>query len=155
MKTVPFLLCLLAGGLIMAGSVQAKATKNDGCHKVKSTGVGQDLGGGNTMATIKGGKLKGTTTGHFDMVGGTPPVFLISGAVTFTTKHGTLTVTPSGTFDVASGHFNATGPITGGTGKWAGTTGSLTLDGIENLTTGAFTETITGMTCGAEDDEDD
>jgi hypothetical protein len=105
MKIVPFLLCLLAGGLIMAGSVQAKATKNDGCHKVKSTGVGQDLGGGNTMATI--------------------------------------------------GHFNATGPITGGTGKWAGTTGSLTFDGIENLTTGAFTETITGMTCGAEDDEDD
>ena len=36
-----------------------------------------------------------------------------------------------------------------------GTTGSLTFDGIENLTTGAFTETITGMTCGAEDDEDD
>jgi hypothetical protein len=106
------------------------------------------------MATIKGGKLKGTTTGHFDM-GGTPPVFLISGAVTFTTKDGTLTVTPSGTFDITSGHFNATGPITGGTGKWAGTTGSLTFDGIENLTTGAFTETITGMTCGAEDDEDD
>lgn len=43
------------------------------------------------------------------------------------------------------------------TGKLAGATGNLTLTGVENLATGAFTETITGTICRAQgdDDEDD
>ena len=59
------------------------------CKTVDATGVGQDLGGGNTTATITNdGLLKGATTAHFDIVGGAPPVLQIDGVVTFTTKRG-------------------------------------------------------------------
>ncbi len=78
-----------------------------------------------------------------------------AGTIVFTTKHGTLTVDLAGTLNIATGEFNATGPITGGTGKFEGSTGTLTFSGVENLTTGAFTETITGTLCRADDGGDD
>jgi len=72
----------------------------------------------------------------------------------FTTKGGTLTATVSGTFNVLTGAFTASGPVSGGTGNLAGTTGTLTFQGVENLTSGVFTETITGTLCKAGDDDD-
>jgi hypothetical protein len=147
MKALKPLLCVLLGSLAMAGTAQADADAGH-CHKVNATGVGQDLGGGNTTATIThAGVLNGTTNAHFEITGGAAPVFNISGTVVFTTKKGTLTASVSGTFDVATGAFNASGPVTGGTAKLAGATGTLTLAGVEDLTTGAFTETITGNVC--------
>jgi hypothetical protein len=138
----------LALGMTLALGGVASA---DACKDIDATGIGQDLGGGNTTATIDhGGPLNGTTSGHF-VISGSPPVFTIAGTVVFTTKHGTLTATVTGTFDVATGAFTASGPVTAGTGKLAGATGILTFAGVENLATGAFTETITGTICGLHD----
>jgi hypothetical protein len=155
MKRFGPLLCVLGSALVMAGGAQATGLEDDqGCARVNAVGIGQDLGGGNTTATIShGGRLNGTTSGHF-VITGAPPVFTIAGTVVFTAKHGTLTANVTGTFDVTSGAFNASGPVSAGTGNLAGTTGIFTFAGLEDLVTGVFTETITGTLCeaGGEDD---
>jgi hypothetical protein len=155
MKRFGPLLCVLGSALIMVGGAQATGLEDDqGCARVHAVGIGQDLGGGNTTATIShGGRLNGTTAGHFEITG-LPPVFTIAGTVVFTTKHGTLTANVTGTFNVATGEFLASGPVSAGTGNLAGATGILTFAGVENLATGVFTETITGTLCQAEDDAD-
>ena len=148
MKARVLVLCLVAGLLAFVAPGHASAKQGGECKKVEAKGVGQDLGGGNTTATITNdGLLKGSTTAHFDIVGGAPPVFQIDGVVTFTTNKGTLTVSVVGTFDVSTGAFNASGPVTGGTGRFTGSSGSLTFDGVQNLSTGAFTETVEGTVC--------
>ena len=155
MKSFGSFLCLLASALIVVGAAQANGSERDqDCARVHAVGVGQDLGGGSTIATIShGGRLNGTTSGQF-AISGAPPVFTITGTVMFTAKHGTLTANVAGTFDVTSGAFNAFGPVSAGTGNLAGATGILTFAGVENLTTGVFTETITGTLCQAGDDGD-
>ncbi len=157
MKALRTVLCVLAALLTTtAGVARADgAEEGAGCRPVHTIGVGQDLGGGNTTATVThGGVLNGTTHAHFDITGGAPPAFTIAGTLVLTTKHGALTVDLAGTFNVATGEFTATGPITGATGKLAGSTGTLTLSGVENLTTGAFTERITGSLCRGGDEDD-
>jgi hypothetical protein len=92
---------LLAFGaaLLFASSAEAAVS----CHKINAKGVGQDLGGGRTQAQIiGGGLLHGTTAASFSIVGGTPPVLLISGTVTFTVQGGTLAVQVGGSFDVSN-----------------------------------------------------
>lgn len=118
------------------------------CHKINAKGEGQDLGGGITEARIiGGGLLHGTTLGSFAITGGAPPVFTIAGTVAFITKHATLTVTVAGTFDVSTGDFVASGPVSAATGKLSGATGSLVLDGVQDLATGKFVEDVTGLIC--------
>ena len=148
MRARVLVLCLVAGLLAFVAPGHASAKQGGECKKVEAKGVGQDLGGGNTTATITNdGLLKGSTTAHFDIVGGAPPVFQIDGVVTFTTNKGTLTVSVVGTFDVSTGAFNASGPVTGGTGRFTDSSGSLTFDGVQNLSTGEFTETVEGTVC--------
>ena len=141
-QLVRFGLLVGAVGLMMTDQPTAAVST----HQINAKGVGQDLGGGNTQARIiGGGLLNGTTTAHFDITGGSPPVFLIEGDVTFTTNQGaTLAVHISGTFDVDSGEFSASGPVTGSTGKLAGATGILTLSGVEDFSDGAFVEDVRG-----------
>jgi hypothetical protein len=67
--------------------------------------------------------------------------------VEFSTNRATLTVSVEGTFDVASGAFSASGPVTASTGKLAGATGFLSLAGVEDLTTGSFVEDVVGEIC--------
>jgi hypothetical protein len=130
----------------LAGATVAQAAVS--CHKINAKGAGQDLGNGATQAQIiGGGLLQGTTHANFAIVGGTPPVLAIAGAVTFTTHQATLTVTVTGTFNVATGNFVATGPVTAATGKLAGATGTLLLEGVEDLTTGKFVEDVSGLIC--------
>ena len=83
----------------------------------------------------------------FRSTGGVPPVFSIAGTVTFTTRQATLTVALTGTFNVATGAFVATGPVMSATGKLTGATGTLTLEGVEDLSTGRFTEEVRGLIC--------
>ena len=136
-------IAVAAGGLI-AGPADAAVA----CHKINAKGTGQDLGGGMTQAQIiGGGLLHGSTQGIFSITGGAPPVLSIAGLVIFTTTQGTLTVTVTGTFDVANGSFVASGPVTAATGKLSAATGSLLLDGIEDLTTGKFIEDVSGLVC--------
>lgn len=135
---------VLVSSLVLISPAQAEVS----CHNINAKGVGQDLGNGSTVADILGGGLlQGTTEGHFTITGGSFPVFSISGTVEFTTSHGTLTVSVAGTFDVSSGEFRASGPITAATGKLAGATGKLQFEGVENLSDGSFVEDVTGAIC--------
>jgi hypothetical protein len=143
-RTCLLVVCALVGSLLVAGQAQAGVS----CHKINAKGVGQDLGGGMTRAEIKGGGLlHGTTEGAFAVTGFSGSVASIAGTVKFTVNRATLTVTVTGTLDTASGAFRASGPVTASTGKLAGSTGALTLAGVENLTTGSFVEDVTGQIC--------
>ena len=134
---------VIAAAFVGVGTTQAGVS----CHKINAKGAGQDLGGGITTAQIiGGGLLHGTTQGNFSIAGG-PPEFSIAGTVMFTTKHSTLTVGVTGTFNVAMGNFIATGPVTVATGKLGGATGTLTLEGVEDLATGKFVEDVSGVIC--------
>jgi hypothetical protein len=111
------LCCVVAAAtFFVAGQAHAGVS----CHKIKAKGVGQDLGGGNTEAhNIGGGLLQGTTQAHFEIGGGSPPLFAIDGTLVVTTNQATLTVHLAGTFNVATGAFLSTGPVVGSTGKLA------------------------------------
>ena len=69
--------------------------------------------------------------------------------MTFTTRQGTLTVTVSGTFNVATGNFIASGPVASAsaTGKLTGATGTLLFEGVEDFSTGKFVEDVKGVIC--------
>jgi hypothetical protein len=142
-RVVLLFLFLVVGTLTVSDAWAAVS-----CHKINAKGVGQDLGGGVTEADIiGGGLLQGTTDGNFAITGISGTIASIEGTVVFTTKRGTLTVTVVGTFDVATGEFSASGPVTDATGKLAGATGSLVLEGIQDLSTGRFVEDVTGTIC--------
>ena len=119
------------------------------CHTINAWGVGQDLGPvEGTIAQIHGGGLlQGTTVGLFEATGGELPMLEIAGPVTFTTNRATLTVSLAGTFNLATGVFTVEGPVSDATGKLTGASGYLFFDGFEDLSTFAFTETITGEIC--------
>ena len=126
----------------------APASAAESCHKINAKGIGQDLGGGRTTANISGGGLlNGTTVGNFSVTALSGTVATIEGTVKFTANKSTLTVAVNGTFDTASGDFNASGPVAASTGKLAGATGNLDLTGKENLADGSFVETVTGSVC--------
>jgi hypothetical protein len=119
------------------------------CLPVNATGVGQDLGGGMTTATIFSHGLRlGTTHASFTITGVTGTTASFIGPIVFTTLPGTLTAQVAGTLNVATGAFSATSSSVTGTGLLARISGSLTFNGNENLATGSFTETITGRLCG-------
>jgi hypothetical protein len=69
------------------------------------------------------------------------------GTSVFAVNNGTLTAHVAGTLDIATGQFQATTSSISGTGKLAGATGSLSFSGVEELSTGAFTESVTGEIC--------
>lgn len=115
------------------------------CHKINAKGVGQDLGGGITQANISGGGLlHGTTEGNFDITGVAGTIASFEGTVKFTTSQGTLTVSVTGTLDITTGEFSSTGPVTDATGKLADASGDISLNGVEDLSSGSFVEDVTG-----------
>ena len=91
----------------------------------------------------------GLTAATFTPMGQVGSTVTFSGPITFTARFGlgTLTVSASGSVDVTTGVFAAAGPITAATGALRGTSGALTFRGTENLSTGSFTETVTGQLC--------
>jgi hypothetical protein len=131
------------------GTAQAAAPHTRAlCVPVHATGVGQDLGGGKTQATISShGLVVGRTHASFtiNQVVGTTASF--TGPIVFTSAPGTLTAQVAGTFDVVSGAFRATSTSIAGTGLLRGVTGNVTLAGLEDFATLGFTETITGRLC--------
>jgi hypothetical protein len=138
----PVLVLVLASVTI---GVQTRAEVS--CHRINAKAVGQDLGGGSTVArVVGGGLLNGSTEGNFVITGVAGTLASFTGSVIFTTRHATLTVTVTGSFDVASGEFSASGPVTDATGKLAGATGRLSLEGVQDLE-GTFLEDVTGDVC--------
>jgi len=139
----------LLATLLLVALLGAPAQAGVSCHLINAKGAGKDLGFGNTAADVMGGGLlQGTLAGSITVTG--PPV---SGlvpfmeTVTFTNPRGSLTILVTGAIDVATGHFNASGPVTAGTGKLAGATGNISLSGIVNFASAIFTEDISGLIC--------
>jgi len=120
------------------------------CVAVSADGVGQDLGGGNTTATISvRGRAIGTTTAAFTQGDPSGTAAPFTGSLVFTPNRvpGTLTAQLSGEFDVTTGVFTATSTSVTGTRALRGVTGSITINGAENFAETSFTETITGQLC--------
>jgi hypothetical protein len=146
--------CLLASSaalmlLVFAGAAQAKPrVAHQLCVPVHAAGVGQDLGNGMTEATISShGVVLGTTHATFTPTSVTPTSESFTGPIVFSSKLGTLTAQVDGAFDITAGTFTATSTSIAGTQLLRGVGGQVTLNGTENLSTGAFTETITGRLC--------
>jgi hypothetical protein len=134
--------------LVVAAAAPATARGAVSCHNINAKGIGQDHGGGQTTAQIiGGGLLQGTTQASFTITGLSGTVASFEGTIVFTVNNATLTVQLSGTLDVVTGEFNATSSSISGTGKLAGATGSLSFNGVEDLSTGSFTEDVTGEVC--------
>jgi hypothetical protein len=120
------------------------------CVPVRATGIGQDLGNFRTRADIfVGGVRVGSTAATFAPTGQVGSTVTFSGPIEFTARLGlgTLTVSATGSVDVTTGVFESAGPVTAATGALRGTSGALTFRGTENLSTGAFTESVTGQLC--------
>jgi hypothetical protein len=141
---------------LLAVAPPASAHPPQVCVPVRLTGVGQDLGSdsqGNlhTTATIHlGPSVIGTTAATFTPSG--PPVgttLAFTGPIVFSPVRGSATVTADvvGSVDVGAGTFTATSTQLTGSGALASVSGTVTFAGTENLSTGAFTETVTGRIC--------
>ncbi len=148
---LPLLVCLAATVAFAPSAAAAAHQRHDGhlrCLPVEATGVGQDLGGGQTTATISvHGFTIGTTAAAFTITGMDGTVASFTGPITFTGLGGTLTAQVAGTLDVTTGAFTSTSTSLAGTGTFRHVTGQLTFTGTEDLATGAFTESITGQLC--------
>lgn len=144
------------GAVAGAGAASASPSSSSSppsiplCAPVYATGTGQDLGNFHTAAKIfVGPVLVATTAASFTATGISGTLVSFAGPIVFTSvgNLGTFTVSAAGSVDTSSGHFEVNGPITAPTGLFVGVTGQLTVVGNENLTSGAFTETVTGQVC--------
>jgi hypothetical protein len=138
------LLAALALAVVAPTAVDAAVS----CHRIDASGVGQDHGGGHTVAQISdGGLLQGTTAAAFTITGLSGTLASFVGTITFTTSRATLAAEVAGTLDLATGAFNATTSSLSGSGKLEGATGGLVFAGVENLLTGTFSEVVAGQVC--------
>jgi hypothetical protein len=138
------LLAALALAVVAPTAVDAAVS----CHRIDASGVGQDQGGGHTVAQISdGGLLQGTTAAAFTITGLSGTLASFVGTITFTTSRATLAAEVAGTLDLATGAFNATTSSLSGSGKLEGATGGLVFAGVENLLTGTFSEVVAGQVC--------
>ena len=136
--------CLRSCSRFQRGRQRSTTTHAGVCTRAPSGRISVAV----TEATIvHAGILNGTTSGQLAMTGGTPPVFTVMGTGVLTTHNGTLTVSVVGTFNAATGLFQANGQVVHGTGTFAGASGMLTFVGVEDLASGQFTQTITGTVC--------
>ncbi len=118
------------------------------CAPVAATGVGQDLGSGQTTATVSvAGVPIGSTAATFTITGVVGSTVSFVGPIVLTGLGGTLTADVTGTLDAATGAFTSTSSTVTGAGALSGITGDLTFSDHEDLPTGAFTETISGRLC--------
>jgi hypothetical protein len=141
-------LILLLAALSLAVVAPTAVDAAVSCHRIDASGVGQDQGGGHTVAQISdGGLLQGTTAAAFTITGLSGTLASFVGTITFTLNRATLAAEVAGTLDLATGAFNATSSSLSGTGKLEGATGGLVFAGVENLLTGTFTEVVTGQVC--------
>jgi hypothetical protein len=143
---------VLVFGLVVAGTlsggVASASASGKVCLPVFATGVGQDLGGGQTRADISSlGFMVGTSTAQFvPTPDSTPEVLVFTGSIVFSTALGMLTAPVNGTFDLGTGRFEANSNASvSGTGLLRGVTGTLNIHGTQ---TGIdFIERITGRLC--------
>ena len=145
---------LLAAGLAAPADAQPGKGKAHGhakshCRALHATGVGTDNGDGTTSATLYQGEREvGTTEGA--LVPGVPVdgVLPFTGTIVLTSfKKGTLEALVEGTFDTVTGEFAARSVDIEGKGPMKNATGKLRLAGVQDLTTGQFTEVVHARIC--------
>ena len=120
------------------------------CAPVVASGSGQDLGAGQTTATISShGVRLGTSTAAFITTGLDGSVASFAGKIVITTALGALTAPVIGTLDVTTGAFTSSSTTVTGSGALSSVSGALTFTGVENLTSGAFSETVKGRLCSS------
>jgi hypothetical protein len=104
-------------------------------------------------ATVTGSLAGNLLQGSLSLVGvrSTPPggnPIDFTGALTITTKQGSVTMQGTGDVDVKAGTFTDAGTITGGTGRFRGVSGTFTSQGsfdvLAGILNGSFTGTISG-----------
>lgn len=122
-------LALLLCAVVPTGASPARA----GCKAVKADQRVALTGPATTAGAItNNGLLKGTTAFAFT-AGPTPTaepgVAFYAGDLTIATDRGTLTTRDVGLFDTARGVFTDVGRVTGGTGVFAGASGTLFFNG--------------------------
>ena len=155
MRRIALVVFLLPLALLVGPS---PALASVSCHTITASGMGSGAAvepgdPPNLVCTrarlADAGLLQGTTAAAFTITGVTDTGFAFAGPLTVTTNRGTVTLSLSGTLDVTTGQFSASGPIVAATGKLSGATGSLTLSGVQDLTdpAGSFTETVSGSIC--------
>jgi len=133
---------------VAPATAAAESVDHGSCLTVNATAIGQNLGHGRTTSTIvHAGILNGTTQGQLEITGGHPPVVTVAGTGVLTANHGTLTLELAGTLNQATGAFEFTGQVVGGTGVFAHATGTLTFAGVQDLASGTFVNNITGTVC--------
>ncbi|MBF4769077.1 hypothetical protein ISU10_15020 [Nocardioides agariphilus] len=148
------------GALVTAGLVApAHAGPGNGhayghlksqCRGFHATGAGTDNGDGTTSATLyQGGREVGSSAGA--LVPGVPDadgLLPFTGTIVLTTaKKGALEVSVQGTFSTVTGEFSARSVEVDGRGPMRNATGRLRVWGVQDLATGAFTETVHAKVC--------
>jgi hypothetical protein len=136
--------------LTLAGPASARPlAAGHGCLPVALDGVGQDLGGFHTKATLSAEGVPVATSEAFFTPGAqVGTVLAFTGPITFTpvVGPGTLTAQVAGTVDLATGTFTAASTSLVGTRLLKKVTGRLSITGVE-APDGSFTETVTGRLC--------
>lgn len=146
---------LVAAALALLAVTPERAGASGLCVPVRARGVGQDLENFTTEATIFVGQVAiGRTDATFTPTGSNGNILTFTGPIVFTADAGlgTLTVTAEGRVNVSTGRFVSAGPITAAIGALAGTTGRIHITGVQDLTTGEFTEQIVGRLCATGHD---
>lgn len=144
------LISLACALVVPTGAAQSAGARPTVCLPFTATGVGQDMGGGRTTATISVGNHRiGSTEASFTIGEVTGTVASFAGPLTFRPDRvrGTLVAQLTGTVDLATGRFAAASTSISGTGRLSRVTGDVRIEGVQDLSSGAFTETLTGRLC--------
>jgi hypothetical protein len=151
----------LVGGTAARRSSAAHVT----CHEVHGTidtafsgGPCESATGLCTAGTItRAGRLEGTTSYKLDVLAASarPEASSYAGVLTLTTNQGTLTLDDTGMVDFGGGVFTEYQTVVGGTGRFAGATGTLFASGFLTADRTGFGGPISGTLCTSEDDGED
>jgi hypothetical protein len=120
-----------------------------GTHAFSSMLTAQFTPPATVTGSLAGNLLQGTLS--LAGVRSTPPggnPIDFTGALTITTRHGTVTAQGAGFVDVKAGTFTDTGTITGGTGRFRGASGTFTSQGSFNVLAGSLSGSFTGTISG-------
>lgn len=119
------------------------------CRALHATGTGTDNGDGTTTATLYQGKREaGSSEGSLvPGVPGADGLLPFTGTIVLTTWKGSLVAQVEGTFDTVTGEFAAKTSDIAGKGPLKNATGKLRIAGVQDLTTGTFTEVVHARVC--------